>query len=143
MLRIVIYAVVIATLVVVLRLLFVRPRVQERERTSSPKPSIIEMPPRAQLEIKHYFFANLDKSIGPPDPQHFLENLVVHVGPEGSDRYRVFSLWVGTPGAAAPGTQAYRFGRGLLLVERYDLELIVKAVRQHINELGLLAEEVG
>ena len=51
MLRIVIYAVVIATFVVVLRLLFVRPRVQERERTSTPKPTIVEMPARAQLEI--------------------------------------------------------------------------------------------
>jgi hypothetical protein len=141
MLRLIVILAAISALAVFVRLLLVRSRVQARQQDDSAS-KIVTMPSAGPIAIKHYFFANLDHLAGPADPQNFYENLVVHVGPENADRYRVFSLWVTTPGAVRPAPEGYRFGRGLLIVESYDLELILRAVRQHINELGLLAEEV-
>ncbi len=141
MVRLIVIFATVAALAVFVRLLLIRSRVQARQQSGSAN-KIVAMPSAGPIAIKHYFFANLDHLIGPTDPQDFCENLVVHVGPENADRYRVFSIWVATPGAVRPALEGYRFGRGLLIVERYDLELILRAVRQHINELGLLAEEV-
>jgi hypothetical protein len=140
MLRLIIFVVVLATLVVFVRLLLMRMR--SGAQRSGRGPRIIEMPVPGPPTIKHYFFANFDHRVGPPDPNHFLETLVVHVGPEESERYRVYSMWVATANAVPMAPEGYRFGRGLLIVERYNLELILQAVRQHITELGLLAEEV-
>jgi hypothetical protein len=130
------------TLIVVLRLVLVRSRYQPVKASAEQKPKVIEMPASKPLVIKHYFFANFDHRTGPPDVSNFFENLVVHVGPEDAPHYRVYSVWVATPGALKLQNEAYRFGRGLLIVERYDMELILRAVREHIRELGMLAVEV-
>jgi hypothetical protein len=142
MLRFVIFGVVVATFAVVLRLLFIRTSFPKPQFDEQPGPNVIEMPATKPLTIKHFFFANFDHSSGPADRDNFFENLVVHVGPEDSPRYRVYSLWVATASALKNGGDPYRFGRGLLIVERYDMEVILRAVREHIRELGLLALEV-
>ena len=142
MLRLIIFVVVVAALVVLVRLLLLRMRMRSETQRPGAGPRVVEMPVAGPPTIKHYFFANFDYRVGPSDPNRFLENLVVHVGPEESARYRVYSVWVATANAVPLGQQGYRFGRGLLIVEHYNLELILQAVRQHITELGLLAEEV-
>jgi hypothetical protein len=142
MLRLIIFGVLIATLVVVIRLLLIRSRFPSQAKTEEAKPKVIEMPVSKPVAIKHYFFANFDHRTGPADRENFFENLVVHVGPEDSPHYRVYSLWVATPAALNGANESYRFGRGLLIVERYDLDVILRAVREHIRELGLLAVEV-
>jgi hypothetical protein len=142
MLRFIIFAVLIATLVVVVRLLLIRSRFPAQQKSEPAKPKIIAMSASKPLTIRHYFFANLDHRTGPADRDDFFENLVVHVGPEDSPDYRVYSLWVATPAALMRRQDPYRFGRGLLIVERYDMEVILRAVREHIRELGLLAVEV-
>ena len=142
MLRFVIFGLMIATFAVVIRLLLIRNSFPKGPRSESQKPKVIEMPASKPLVVKHFFFANFDHRTGPPDASDFFENLVVHVGPEDSPHYRVYSVWVATPGALKLQNEAYRFGRGLLIVERYDMELILRAVRDHIRELGMLAVEV-
>jgi hypothetical protein len=142
MLRLIILGVLIATLVVIVRLLLIRRRFPMTTKAESAKPKVIEMPASGPLVIKHFFFANFDHRTGPPDPTRFFENLIVHVGEEDSARYRVYSLWVATPSAIKADGNGYRFGRGLLIVDRYDTETILRGVREHVRELGLLAEEV-
>jgi hypothetical protein len=135
------FILIVLTLLVVLRLVLVRGRYQRPKPGAPEKPKVIEMPAAKALAIKHYFFANLAPGTGPPDPNNFYENLVVHIGPEDLPHYRVYSLWVATP-AALKLQSDYRFGRGMLIVARFDMDLILQAVRDRIRELGLLAEEV-
>jgi predicted signal transduction protein with EAL and GGDEF domain len=130
------------TLLVVLRIILVRNRHRPQKPREQHQPNIVEMPAAKTLAIKHYFFANFDHRSGPANRDNFFENLVVHVGPEDSAQYRVYSLWVVTPEALKLGHDPYRFGRGLLIVERYDMDVILRAVQDRIRELGLLAEEV-
>ena len=56
------------------------------------------------------------------------------------------TFYVTTPKALSAALREnhhqYRFGRNLLVVERYDMNVILRAVREHINDLGLLAESV-
>jgi hypothetical protein len=143
MLRFIILLVVAAAVLVFIRLLLLRASMRAAPPRSAAQSTIIQMPSVRSLTIKHYFFANFDPVQGPVDHNNFFENLIVHVGPEDSDRYRVYSMWVATPGATKPGPDGFRFGRGVLIVDRYDLGLVLRAVRQHIHELGLLAEEVN
>jgi hypothetical protein len=142
MLRLFILILIVLTLLVVLRLMLVRSRYKQQKLSEQRQPKIVEMPAAKPIAIKHYFFANFDHRTGPADRGNFFENLVVHVGLEDSQHYRVYSLWVATPDALKLGHDRYRFGRGLLIVERYDMDVILRAVQDRIRELGLLAEEV-
>src|SRR4051794_33431339 len=111
MLRFVILGVLLATFMVVLRLLLIRSTFPKGRQSEPQKPKVIEMPTSKPLVIKHFFFSNFDHRTGPDDPSNFFENLVVHVGPEDSPQYRVYSVWVATPGALKLQNEAYRFGR--------------------------------
>jgi hypothetical protein len=100
------------------------------------------------LEVKSYMFTNFDYRTGPASREDFFENMYVNVGHAGpeSNSARTYSLYVATPNALAAKmrseNQDYKFGRNLLVVERYDMDVILRAVREHINDLGLLGENV-
>ena len=119
--------------------------------SASPLPRTIDAP--QPLEVKSYMFKNFDYRTGPANPEDFFENLYVNIGEVGptaagseANFTRTYSFYVTTPKALSSrlrtDSQNYKFGRNLLMVERYDMKVILGAVRDHINDLGLLGENI-
>ena len=121
-----------------------RPPSPERTTTATARGRTIDAPP--PLEVKSYMFTNFDYRRGPANADDFYENLYVGVGEAGADSTRTYSMWVTTPKALSSMVQKnkddYKFGRHLLVVERYDMKVILRAVGEHINDLGLMGEDV-
>lgn len=98
------------------------------------------------LEVKSYMFTHFDYRVGPQNPEDFYENFYVNVGEAGADSTRTYSMYVTTPKALSSALRMnqhdYKFGRHLLVVERYDMKVILRAVQDRINELGLMGEDI-
>jgi hypothetical protein len=144
---------VVCVLMVFMRLVLLRLKLLERKAVSpaqapeqSARVRTIDAP--QPLEVKSYMYTNFDYRTGPADREEFFENMYVNVGAAGpeTNSTRTYSLYVTTPRALDKAMRAkredYKFGRNLLVVERYDMDVILKAVREHINDLGLLGENV-
>jgi hypothetical protein len=149
MLRFIIITVLVLTFFVFVRLVLLRLRRMDQPPTK-PAPPIIDAEPQfaSPMEIKNYRFANFDHRVGPSNPENFHELLYVDVGPEGSTAdVRRYALHVTTPkGLSARienNSSGYRFGSNLLVVERFDLEMILRALRDRINELPELGSEIN
>lgn len=163
MFRFLLLVIVVFALVVFMRLVLLRLKMLEmkpgfaknpEERPAEAAPTgarTIDAP--QPLEVKSYMFTNFDYRVGPADASDFYENLYINVGeasPAGansnSNFTRTYSLYVTTPKALSSAMQVnqqgYKFGRHVLMVERYDMDLILCAVRDHINDLGLMAEDI-
>jgi hypothetical protein len=144
MLRFLIFAVVFVTLIVFARLLLLSlsARPQRREATAAPT---IEAKPRFQspMTVRKYEFKRFDAQTGPADPENFSERLTLHAAPEGTDDIAIYSVIVATPRALAQrvGAAAYAFQRNTLIVPRYDLALIERALHEHVNEIIYLSGE--
>ena len=145
MLRIVMVVVVAMAVFVFVRLVllsFARPL----KRETSPAPTI-EAQPRfnAPMTVRKFEFKRFDTKTGPPDGENFQEKLTLHAAPEGSDDISIYSVTVATPRAlarsVAMGPGSYAFQRNLLLVERYDVALIERALHEHVNEIVYLSGE--
>jgi hypothetical protein len=152
MFRFLLLIIIVCALVVFMRLVLLRLKLLEMKaaspaaQESSPRVRTIDAP--QPLEVKSYMFTNFDYRIGPANREEFFENMYVNVGNAGaeSNSARTYSLYVTTPRALDVAMRAkhedYKFGRNLLVVERYDMDVILRAVREHINDLGLLSENV-
>ncbi len=157
MFRFLLLVIVVFALAVFMRLVLLRLKLLEM-KTAAPSPTQ-ESGPRVRtidapqpLEVKSYMFTNFDYRSGPANRDDFFENMYVNVGEvlrtagTADSNTRTYSLWVTTPRALDAAMRAkreeYKFGRNLLVVERYDMDVILKAVREHINDLGLLGENV-
>jgi hypothetical protein len=90
--------------------------------------------PNVRAEIKTWEFVDLDASgrSSPDDPSDFYELLLVGIAPEDSQGLEWFDFIVCTPTAIsrivreAPG---YVFGRFMLILNEWDTDLVVAAVR--------------
>jgi hypothetical protein len=146
MLRFVIWLVVVLALWMLLRLIILSLRNQPGK---AEKQIVIDMPARVihPLQIRSYHFRDLDPNIGPADPARFCERLYLELSTaDDSAVQKKYSLLVATPAGLEDYMRAenrqFQFGRNLLLVERFDMDLILRAVSRHLDELGALAEEV-
>jgi hypothetical protein len=94
------------------------------------------------LVVTPYNFRNFDAEMGPPDPEDFYDELVFNAY-NRSDGYRFTgSMMVATPrGLAAEikhSCHAYLQGDGTVLVNRYDLSTILRAlVERHTDPAEL------
>lgn len=146
MLRILIVVVVALAVFVFFRLVVLSFTSRPPRRSQSPTP-IIEAKPRfnASMTIRKFEFKRFSAAAGPPDPENFKETVTLHAAPEGTDDIAIYSLTVATPKAlaltVAPGAGGYSFQRNLLLVPRYDAEVIERALHDHINEIVYLSGE--
>ena len=97
------------------------------------------------MTVRKFEFKRFATTTGPADPENFRETLTLHAAPEGTDDIAIYSLTVATPKALAQSVAvdagSYSFQRNLLLVERYDAELIERALHDHINEIVYLSGE--
>jgi hypothetical protein len=144
MLRFIIFAAVIASLLVFLRLVLLSFHRGPRPRPAPVREDKIIDAFEPALEIKDYRFHGCDAATGPADPLDFHERLYVTVGARDSSRTRTYCLHVTTPRALerelADG--GARFGRDWLIVRRFEPDAILHAVRQRIHELNELGESL-
>lgn len=136
MLRVLIFTVVALAVFVFFRLVVLS---FSRSQPRPPKiPPTIDAEARFvfPVEIRRIVFKNFDLRSGPADPEDFDEQVTVHVGPEGKEESRIVSLRVCTPQAmAAPLSSGYTFQRNVLVVNRYDPEVIRQAIEKHLSEI--------
>ena len=147
MLRFVIWLVLLLAFWMLLRLILLSFRKQSS--TNSGKNIVINMPAKVvhPLQVRSYKFRNFDFRSGPPDPKRFCERLYLTLGSSDDPSLeKKYSFLVATPAGLNDTMRAenrdFQFGRNLLLVERYDMELILRAISRHLDELDALAEEV-
>jgi len=146
MLRFVIWLVVVLALLMLLRLIILSLRNQPGK---TEKRIVIDMPAKViqPLQISGYHFRSFDPRTGPPDPARFCERLYLELsGADDSAVQKEYSLLVATPAGLEDYMRAenrhFQFGRNLLLVEQFDMDLILRAISRHLDDLGALAEEV-
>ena len=91
------------------------------------------------LEIKNYAFIEIDHVKGPADPLDFYDVLYVDVAESSSDWLTNYSFLVCTPkgieGYMKDRAFSYLFGRDHLIVLRFDLSLILEAVRSNLHNI--------
>jgi hypothetical protein len=147
MLRVLIVVVVAMAAFVFFRLLLLTFSNRPARQSGGPPPTIEAKPHfSAAMTIRKLEFKRFDVKTGPADPEYFKETVTLHVAPEGTDDIAIYSLTVSTPKALAQSTDAagkYSFQRNLLLVQRYDPELIERALHEHLNEIVYLSGQEG
>ena len=102
--------------------------------------------PVSQLEIVDYHFVAGDSRGGPIHLDKPYQELIVSVKGHPSEKIRSYSLYVCTPSGVerilCEGNRPYAFVRNLLIVETYDINVILQALRQQIEDLALYAREI-
>ena len=128
----------LATLLVFIRLVALRLRPASRPHA----PTVLPPPPfrkSGPIEIKNYWFGAFDHREGPPDAENFYEELTVEVGERGSSVTRSVCLYVATPralvGMLPMDSNEYAFARNLIVVPRFDMALILRAVKEQLGEI--------
>jgi len=103
-----------------------------------PFPAADEPDDRPQLRIRNYYFRSFDSDPGPPDPECFHDELFLELESPESGNSWTSSYFVGTPSGIA---QLMReegwdemFGTDLLIVRRFDRELILQSLLERIHE---------
>jgi hypothetical protein len=91
-----------------------------------------------RLRIRNHYFRSWDSEPGPPDPECFHDEVFLELENSESGDSWTNSYFVGTPSGIA---QLMReegwdemFGTDLLIVRRFDRELILKSLLDRINE---------
>lgn len=137
MLRALIFIVVALSILVFIRLLLLSMKAKERrdaDAGSSRVDNVVHMPP----ELRSFRFDEFANERGPAEPERFFTSLLAEIGTRNS-RSNWVRVPVGTPAGLAQRMakdhDSYRYERGILIVERYDRELIASALREHINRL--------
>lgn len=136
---------VILAVFVFFRLILLSFSSRSPRRSDTPAPTI-EARPRfnATITVRKFQFKRFATDTGPPDPENFKETLTLHAAPEGTEDVSIYSLTVATPKALTQSVSVaagYSFQRNLLLVQRYDPELIERALHEHVNEIVYLSGE--
>jgi len=97
-----------------------------------------------RLRVRNHYFRSFDSDTGPPDPECFYDELFLELENPAGDAWTV-SYFVGTPSGIA---QAMReegwdemFGIDLLIVRRFDRELILKSLLDRLEEQHEIAPE--
>jgi hypothetical protein len=103
-----------------------------------PFPATSKATDQPRLRIRNHYFRSFDSDTGPPEPECFYDELFLEIENPGSGDAWTQSYFVGTPSGIA---QVMReegwdemFGTDLLIVRRFDRELILQSLRQRINE---------
>lgn len=98
-----------------------------------------------------------DVELGPLDPKDFCLELRVDVGAVGEKWIDSYQIFVCTPLGVMPHfneltqqaaedsnrMQSYLFGKGLLIVHEYNIDQILDAVSQNIDELKYYAFDLS
>jgi hypothetical protein len=148
MLRFIIWGVVIAALIVLFRLVRLSFKFQTEKKVirQDEAGNVIEMPSRdpAPMVLQEFSFANFDETAAPRDLEDFFERVFVKIGRAGESHGQTYSLHVTTPKGLqrAVASETFRFGRDILVVERFDRTLIRAALDKHLYELPQLARQI-
>ena len=96
------------------------------------------------LRIRNHYFRSFDSDTGPPDPECFYDELFLELENPAGGAWTI-SYFVGTPSGIA---QVMReegwdemFGIDLLIVRRFDRELILKSLLDRLEEQYEIAPE--
>jgi hypothetical protein len=91
-----------------------------------------------RLRIRQHYFRSFDSETGPSDPECFYDELFVELEDTGTGGYWTVSYFAGTPSGIA---QVMReegwdemFGTNLLIVRRFNRELILRSLLQRLQE---------
>ena len=148
MLRFAIWAAVIAAIVVLIRLvrLTLKAESQKKAIRKNDAGKVVEMPAREQrpVVLQEFSFANFDDKSTPKDLEDFFERMFVKIGRTPEEQGQTYSLHVTTPKGLqrAVASETFRFGRDILVVERFDRALIRAALDKHLYELPQLARQI-
>ena len=143
------FIVLALTLVVTIRLLFLRVNAPKARAGAVKTPPVIEgrVTSSGPMELKSLEFEEFDAEAGPASYEEFFEKARITVVRTGTDWRASYALYVTTPkGLAAylkKNKTDHQFGRDLLVVERYDRAVIRAAVLARIDDLPLLSEETS
>ena len=109
-----------------------------------PAPGDPDIQPR--VRIRNHYFRSFDSDPGPPDPECFHDELFLELENPESGNSWTDSYFVGTPSGIA---QLMReegwdemFGTDLLIVRRFDRELILRSLLDRIAEQYEIAPEL-
>ncbi len=102
-----------------------------------PFPVADEPDNQSRLRIRQHYFRSFDSDTGPPDPECFYDELFVELEDPAGDAWTI-SYFVGTPSGIA---QVMReegwdelFGTDLLIVRRFDRDLILRSLLERVGE---------
>jgi hypothetical protein len=103
-----------------------------------PFPAADEPEGQPRLRIRSHYFRSFDSETGPPDPDCFHDELFLELeNPDSGDAWTQ-SYFVGTPSGIAQLMREEGWdemvGTDLLIVRRFDRELILKSLLERINE---------
>ncbi|HYA95951.1 MAG TPA: hypothetical protein VEC95_06730 [Terriglobales bacterium] len=98
-----------------------------------------------RLRIRNHYFRSFDTETGPPDPDCFYDELFLDVTqPDSGDSWTV-SFYVGTPSGIAQVMREeswdYMFSIDLLIVRRFDRDLILRELLERVFEQYEVAPE--
>ena len=91
------------------------------------------------LTVNRYYFRQTDMEAGPPDPADFYDELFVDLSDSDSEQTWQNSIHVATPRALDRVMQEEGWdsviGTELLIVRRYDFDVIFRAAIEHLQEI--------
>ena len=103
-----------------------------------PIPNAREHEDRSRLHIRNHYFRSFDSDAGPPDPECFYDELFLELENTNSGDAWTQSYFVGTPSGIAQAMREENwdemFGTDLLIVRRFDRELILRSLLERIEE---------
>jgi hypothetical protein len=110
-----------------------------------PLPAANEPDRQPRLRIRNHYFRSFDSETGPPDPECFHDELFLELENPNSGDAWTSSYFVATPSGIA---QLMReegwdemFGADLLIVRRFDRDLILRSLLERIDEQYEVAPE--
>ena len=91
------------------------------------------------LTVNRYYFRQTDMEAGPPDPADFYDELFVDLSDPGSEQTWQNSIHVATLRGLDRVMQEEGWdsviGTELLIVRRYDFDIILRAAIEHLQEI--------
>jgi len=100
---------------------------------------------QSRLRIRNHYFRSFDSDTGPPNPEAFYDELFVELEDTNTGGSWTISYFVGTPSGIA---QVMReegwdemFGTDLLIVRRFDRDLILRSLLERLEEQYEIAPE--
>ncbi len=100
---------------------------------------------QSRLRVRNHYFRSFDSDTGPPDPECFYDELFLEVENPAGDGWTISHL-VGTPSGIAQVMREEGWdemlGTDLLIVRRFDRELILRSLLERLEEQYEIAPEV-
>ncbi len=99
---------------------------------------------QSSLRIRNHYFRSFDSDTGPPEPECFYDELFLELENPAGDAWTI-SYFVGTPNGIAQVMREEGWdemlGTDLLIVRRFDRELILKSLLDRLEEQHEIAPE--